>query len=183
MRLNILLRKFLSKVLKKWLASFWLLILKYPKTEIKNKFLSKKNSGLKGLNLPAGLFILSLVTLQSVWFFGVSLVAQLVKTLPAMQETLVCSLGWEDPLEQGKATHSSILAWRIPGTVQSMGSQSQIWLSDFHFHFLFSLVCSLSFFFLTWICKYFPRKTVRVHFLHLSSDKKMSFLFPVFDFS
>ena len=147
MRLNILLRKFLSKVLKKWLASFWLLILKYPKTEIKYKFLSKKNSGLKGLNLPAGLFILSLVTLQSVWFFGVSLVAQLVKTLPAMQETWVCSLAWEDPLEQGKATHSSILAWRIPGTVQSMGSQSQIWLSDFHFHFLFSLVCSLSFFF------------------------------------
>ena len=46
-----------------------------------------------------------------------SLVAQLVKNLPAMQETLVRSLGWEDPLEKGKATHSSILAWRIPWTV------------------------------------------------------------------
>ena len=40
--------------------------------------------------------------------------AQLVKNLPAMQETLVGSLGWEDPLEEGMATHSSILAWRIP---------------------------------------------------------------------
>ena len=46
-----------------------------------------------------------------------SLVAQLVKNLPAMQETWVNSLGWEDPQEKGKATHSSILAWRIPWTV------------------------------------------------------------------
>ena len=46
-----------------------------------------------------------------------SLVAQLVKNLPAMQETWVWSLGWEDPLEKGKATHSNILAWRIPRTV------------------------------------------------------------------
>ena len=55
-----------------------------------------------------------------------SLVAQLVKNLPAMQETLVRSLSWEDPLEKGKATHCSILAWRIPWTIQSiqsMGSQ------------------------------------------------------------
>ena len=43
-----------------------------------------------------------------------SLVAQLVKNLPVMQETLVQSLGWEDPLEKGKDTHSSILAWRMP---------------------------------------------------------------------
>ena len=46
-----------------------------------------------------------------------SLVAQLVKNLPAMPETWVRSLGWEDPLEKGKATHSSILAWRVPWTV------------------------------------------------------------------
>ena len=46
-----------------------------------------------------------------------SLVAQLVKHLPAMQETWVQSLGWEDPLEKGKATHFNILAWRIPWTV------------------------------------------------------------------
>ena len=42
--------------------------------------------------------------------------AQLVKNPPAMQETWVRSLGWEDPLEKGKDTHSSILAWRIPWT-------------------------------------------------------------------
>ena len=43
-----------------------------------------------------------------------SLVAQMVKKLPAMRETQVQSLGWEDVLEEGMATHSSILAWRIP---------------------------------------------------------------------
>ena len=57
-----------------------------------------------------------------------SLVAQLVKNLPSVQETGVRSLGWEDPLEKGVAIHSSILAWRIPWTeepagLQSMGSQ------------------------------------------------------------
>ena len=51
---------------------------------------------------------------QYSWAF---LVAQLVKNPPAMQETWVRSLGWEDPLEKGKATHSSILAWGIPWTV------------------------------------------------------------------
>ena len=53
---------------------------------------------------------------------------QLVKNLPVMQEIWVRSLGWEDPLEKGMATHSSILAWRIPWTeesvrLQSMGSE------------------------------------------------------------
>ena len=57
-----------------------------------------------------------------------SLVAQMVKNLPAMQDARIRSLGWEDPLEKGMATHSSILAWRIPrteesGGLQSMGSQ------------------------------------------------------------
>ena len=52
-----------------------------------------------------------------------SLVAQLVKKPTAMQETWVQSLGWEDPLEKWMATHSSSLAWRIPWTVQSLGSQ------------------------------------------------------------
>ena len=54
---------------------------------------------------------------------GVSLRAQLVKNPPAMQETPVRFLGWEDPLEKKKATHSNILAWRIPWTIQSMESQ------------------------------------------------------------
>ena len=54
--------------------------------------------------------------------------AQSVKNLPAMRETKVRSLGWEDPLEKEMTTHSSILAWRIPwteklGRLQSMGSQ------------------------------------------------------------
>ena len=57
-----------------------------------------------------------------------SLVALTVKNLPAMQEANVQSLGWEDPLEKGMATHYSILAWRIPRTeetteLQSIGSQ------------------------------------------------------------
>ena len=64
--------------------------------------------------------------LQDSW---ASLVAQMVKNLPAMQEIWVQSLGWEDPLEKGMATVSSILAWGIPcteestGRLQSMGSQ------------------------------------------------------------
>jgi len=53
--------------------------------------------------------------------FGVSLVAQMVKNLPAMEETQVQSLGWEDPLEKGMAIHSSILAWRIPWTEEPGG--------------------------------------------------------------
>ena len=53
-----------------------------------------------------------------------SLVAQTVKNLPAMQETWVCSLCWEDPLEKGMATHSSILARRIPWTEEPGGLQS-----------------------------------------------------------
>ena len=60
---------------------------------------------------------------------GASLVAQTAKNLPAMQETQVRSVGWEDPLENGMATYSSILAWRIswteePGGLQSMETQS-----------------------------------------------------------
>ena len=49
--------------------------------------------------------------------------AQLVKNPPEMRETWVQSLGWEDPLEKGEATHSSILTWRIPWTVKVMGLQ------------------------------------------------------------
>ena len=61
-------------------------------------------------------------------FIGASLIAQLVKNLPAILETRVCFLGWEDPLEKEMATHSSILSWRIPwaeepGRLQFMGSQ------------------------------------------------------------
>ena len=69
----------------------------------------------------------------------VFLVAQMVKNLSAMQETQVLSLGWEDPLEKGMFTHSSILAWRIPwteepGRIQSMGPQSQTRLKRLSTH-------------------------------------------------
>ena len=64
---------------------------------------------------------------ETITQFRASLVAQLVKNLPAMQEVLVLFLGGRDPLEKGWATHSSILAWRIPGMWEpggllSMGS-------------------------------------------------------------
>ena len=55
-----------------------------------------------------------------------SLVAQMVKSLPAVRETWVQSLSWEDPLEEGMSTHSRILAWRIPWTEESGGLQSGI---------------------------------------------------------
>ena len=55
---------------------------------------------------------------------GASLMAQRIKSLPAMQETQVRSLGWEDPLEKEMATHSSILVWRIPWTEEPGGIQS-----------------------------------------------------------
>ena len=88
--------------------------------------------------------------LQYSWAF---LVAQMVKNLPALQETWVQSLGWEDPLEKGMATHSRILAWRIPmnrgespwtawwATVHGV-TKSLTQLSDFHF----------SFFQVYWVC-------------------------------
>ena len=56
--------------------------------------------------------------------FWASLVAHMVKNMPAMQETWVQSLGQEDPLEKGMATYSNILAWRIPWTEESGGLQS-----------------------------------------------------------
>ena len=55
------------------------------------------------------------------------LMSQLVKNPPTMRETWVLSLGWEDPLKKGKATHSSILAWRIPWTVWPMGGIAKGW--------------------------------------------------------
>ena len=68
----------------------------------------------------------------------------MAKNLAAMQETPVRALGGEDPLEKGKATHSSILAWRIPWTawngvhgVANSGTE----MSDFHFHY-YSVLCN-----------------------------------------
>ena len=62
------------------------------------------------------------------WFSWASLVAQLVKNLLAMSETWVWALGWEDPLEKGKATHFSILAWRISWTHKESDRTEQLFL-------------------------------------------------------
>ena len=70
------------------------------------------------------------------------LVTQLVKNPPAMQETWVQSLGQKDPPEKGKTTHSSIQAWRIPWTVESVGSQRIRHDRDFHFTSLCHLINS-----------------------------------------
>ena len=69
------------------------------------------------------------------------LTAQLLRNPPAMQETWVRSLCWEDSLEKGKATHSSILVWRIPWTIHGV-AKSQTQLSDFHFS-LSKLPCGI----------------------------------------
>ena len=61
---------------------------------------------------------------NGLYILWASLVAQTVKKLPAMQETRVCNLGLEDPLVKEMATHSSILAWRIPRTEEPSGLQS-----------------------------------------------------------
>ena len=81
------------------------------------------------LTLPHGLQkrTLLLKNLNSVGELWASLVAQTVKNLPSMQETWVRSLGWEDPLEKGMATHSSVLTWRLPWTVGPGGLQSMGW--------------------------------------------------------
>ena len=69
---------------------------------------------LQGIFPTQGLKLGFLNCRQILDYLGASLIAQLVKNLPAMQETLVRFLGQDDPLEKGKAPHSSILAWRIP---------------------------------------------------------------------
>jgi len=71
----------------------------------------------------------AVATISSVYFISpmaqmASLVAQMVKNPPAMQETWIWTLGWEDPLEKEMATHSSIPAWRIPWTEEPGGLQS-----------------------------------------------------------
>ena len=79
-------------------------------------------------SLPLSVSVLLLANLLIIIIAGASLVAQMVKNPPAMWETWVQSLGWEDPLEKGTAIYSSIVAWRITWTegairLQSTGSQ------------------------------------------------------------
>ena len=75
------------------------------------------------------------VSVMNITTWKASLVAQLAKKPPAMLETWVLSLGWEDSLEKGKATHSSILAWRTPWTEVHRVTKSGTWLRDFHCRF------------------------------------------------
>ena len=84
--------------------------------------------GCKELDMTERLNCSELTFQMYIHIYGASLVAQMVKNLPAMQESWIPSLGQEDPLEKGMATHSSFLAWRIPwteepGRLQSMGLQ------------------------------------------------------------
>ena len=139
--------------LKVWIKGGIILATGFPDSSVGKEFAC--NEGDTSLILGPGISAGEGIgyPLQYSW---ASFVAQLVNNLPAMWETWVWSLGWEDPLEKGKATHSSILAWRIPGTgqpgglpsmgshrvghnwsdlaiaIQSMASQSRTWLSDFH---------------------------------------------------
>ena len=69
-----------------------------------------------------------------------SLVAQLVKNLSTMLETWVRSLGWKDPVEKGKATYSSILAWRIPWTIVYGVQKSRTQVRDVHLHFQSTMI-------------------------------------------
>ena len=86
-------------------------------------------------------------------YHNLSLMAQMVKRLSAMQETWVRSLGWADPLEKEMAIHSRTIAWKIPwtaepGRLQSVRSQSRTQLSDFIFTFLYIIICLLTCLFL-----------------------------------
>ena len=102
-----------------WLLFFLICSLLFPHSSVGEE--SASNAGDPGLIPGSGRSPGEVIgyPLQYSW---ASLVAQLVKNPPTMRETWVQSLCWEDPLEKGMATHSGILAWRIPCTVQSMGS-------------------------------------------------------------
>ena len=94
------------------------------------------------LSLPFAISVVHLYFhLTNIYIIYASLVAQRLKHFPTMQETWVRSLGWEDPLEKEMATHSSILAWRIPWTEEPGGLQSTVSQRvghDFTFTFTFT---------------------------------------------
>ena len=76
------------------------------------------------LKINSANFIYLFFNIEVAWSLMISLLAQMLKCLPTMQETQVQSLGWEDPLEMEIATHSSILDWRIPLTEGPSGLRS-----------------------------------------------------------
>ena len=118
---------------------------------------------------------------------NLAFIAQLVKNPPAVQETAVWFLGQEDPLEKGKATHSSTLTWRIPWTVQSMRSQSRTQLNNFHVQRKYDhgtvvrgIFYTISFFFFWWIKKKKLERKTHDHTLYMLSDNESQIFF---DFS
>ena len=106
------------------IANGWPMVVAYSKMFISfmQKQCKKPNLNLarniQGMGLYLSMFLVN-IGLIRLPFVSCFLVAQMVKSLPAMQETQVWSLGMEDTLEKGMATHSSILAWRIPWTEES----------------------------------------------------------------
>ena len=104
----------------------------FPDTSVGKEFVSNAGNpgSIPGWGRSAGEGIG--YPLQYSW---ASLVAQLVKNVPAMWEAWVWSLGWEDPLQKGKVTHPSILAWRIQDYTVHGVTKSRTQLSDFLFHF------------------------------------------------
>ena len=96
-------------------AQDWMALLVNPTRHMKNFYLLFSNYSKELKRLEHS----QIHSMRQPW---ASLVAQLVKNLPAMRETWVWSLGWDDPLEKGKAT-SSLLTWRIPWNIQSLGLQ------------------------------------------------------------
>ena len=90
-----------------------------------NRYISKSEKANIHHNFMIAYYLLiAYVIICTQLFIWTSLMSQTVKNLPAMRETQVQSLGQEDPLEKGMATHSSILAWRIPWTEEPGGLQS-----------------------------------------------------------
>ena len=116
------------------------------------KFLHRARRGAQGVWLQSLFFVArihfmnddNLTYCHAFHFKGASLVAQLVKNLPAVQKTWVQFLGQEDPPEKVKATHSSFLAWRIPWTVAHRVPKNWTQLGDFHFHFKEACLQSIS---------------------------------------
>ena len=102
---------------------------------------------------PEHMFRTSLLVFEGLQFSQASPVALTDKNSPAMQETQVQSLGWKEPLEKEMATHSSILAWRIPWTEEPSRlhgvAKSQTQLKQLHFHFIVQIVCQFNF--LIWV--------------------------------
>ena len=129
--------------------------------------------------------------------YWASLVAQMVKNLPAMQEIRVWSLGWEDSLEKEMVTHSSILAWKIPCPEGLAGyspwvAKSQTWLSDCHFVLSPVFQCRCTIFhscqkgmsfsgaiFLLSSCSFFLLMLHESFFHHILSGRRFSFKFTL----